>query len=52
MRKELIAAAEEIRAAKYAEAEIVFLAGSLVRGEGTATSDLDLVVMYRSLPQA
>lgn len=52
MRKELIAAAEEIRAAKYVEAEIVFLAGSLVRGEGTATSDLDLVVMYRSLPQA
>ena len=47
-----MAAAEQIRAEKYAGAEIIFLAGSLVRGEGTATSDLDLVVMFRSLPRA
>lgn len=52
MRNKLIAAVEEICVEKYTGAEIIFLAGSLVRGEGTATSDLDLVVMFRSLPRA
>ena len=52
MGNDLVATAEAIRAEKYAGAKIIFLAGSLVRGEGTATSDLDLVVMFCSLPQA
>ncbi|MDO8271152.1 MAG: nucleotidyltransferase domain-containing protein [Gammaproteobacteria bacterium] len=37
---------------KYPDADIIFLAGSVIRGEGTKTSDLDLVVIYDSLPNA
>jgi hypothetical protein len=37
---------------RYPEADVVFLAGSVVRGEGTKTSDLDIVVAYESLPNA
>lgn len=37
---------------KYPDANVIFLAGSVVRGEGTKTSDLDLVVLYESLPNA
>jgi hypothetical protein len=48
----LIAAAENIWKQRYPEAKVIFLAGSLVRGEGTSTSDLDLVVVYECLPQA
>ena len=49
---DLIAAAADIRDEKYPESRVIFLAGSLVRGEGTETSDLDLVVVYEALPQA
>ena len=49
---ELIAATSEIRAERYPRSDVVFLAGSLVRGEGTATSDLDLVVVFKRLPKA
>lgn len=52
MRDALVAAAQEIHAERYAGAEVVFLAGSLMRGEGTATSDLDLVVVFPQLPAA
>ena len=31
---------------RYPQVKVVFLAGSLVRGEGTSTSDLDLVVVF------
>jgi hypothetical protein len=31
---------------------VIFLAGSIVRGEGTATSDLDLIVVYEKLEPA
>jgi predicted nucleotidyltransferase len=34
---------------RYADADVVFAAGSLVRGEGTPHSDLDLVVVYPRL---
>ena len=30
----------------------IFLAGSLIRGEGTSTSDLDLVVLFEKIPRA
>lgn len=33
-------------------ASVIFLAGSLVRGEGTSYSDLDLVVIFDKLPNA
>jgi hypothetical protein len=52
MLDELRRITETIRNNRYPEAEVVFLAGSLVRGEGTSTSDLDLVVVFDRLPCA
>ena len=52
MHDELIAAASTIRKERYPDADVVLLAGSLIRGEGTATSDLDLVVLFDQLPGA
>jgi len=49
---ELIEITKEILWAKYPAAEFAFLAGSIVRGEGTAFSDLDIVVIYKELPNA
>ena len=49
---ELIATANAIRRERYADAEVVFLAGSLTRGEGTSMSDLDLVVVFKEIPNA
>ncbi|HEX4824188.1 MAG TPA: nucleotidyltransferase domain-containing protein [Candidatus Polarisedimenticolaceae bacterium] len=43
---------DEIRLKQYPDADVVFAAGSIVRGEGTAFSDLDLVVVYPQVPQA
>ena len=47
---ELEAIVEAVMQEKYPEADVVFLAGSVVRGEATKTSDLDLVVIYKKLP--
>lgn len=41
-----------IRQSRFPEATTIFLAGSLVRGEGTSTSDLDMVVLYEHLSSA
>lgn len=49
---ELIEITGEILRAKYASAEFAFLSGSFVRGEATAFSDLDIVVVYKQLPNA
>jgi hypothetical protein len=49
---ELIAATKAIHSRRYADAEVIFLAGSLIRGDGTSTSDLDLVVVFKALPNA
>lgn len=49
---QLIEITKEILQVKYPAAEFAFLAGSIVRGEGTAFSDLDIVVVYRDLPNA
>ena len=46
---EIVAVATAIRGERYAECSALFLAGSLVRGEGTAHSDLDLVVIFPAL---
>lgn len=43
---EVLAAARAIVAARYPDAAFALVAGSLMRGEGTAHSDLDLIVMY------
>jgi predicted nucleotidyltransferase len=37
---------------KFPEAKVIFLAGSVVRGEGTAYSDLDLVVVFEKIKTA
>ena len=38
--------------AKYPRAKVIFLAGSVMRGEGTEFSDLDLVVVFDELENA
>lgn len=43
---------EDLRRLRFPEAVAVFLAGSVMRGQGTETSDLDVVVLYPSLPSA
>jgi predicted nucleotidyltransferase len=49
---ELIKITNELKSAKFPDAQVIFLAGSYVRGEGTPASDLDLVVLYNNLPNA
>jgi predicted nucleotidyltransferase len=49
---EPIEAARGIFRERYEGARILFLAGSVVRGDGTPTSDLDIVVVYERLPNA
>ena len=49
MDERIIDVANAIRADRYQDADVVFVAGSIVRGEGTAFSDLDLVVVYGQL---
>lgn len=52
MRDNITEIARTIRTQRYPDAMVVFAAGSIVRGDGTAFSDLDLVVAYASLPNA
>ena len=44
--------ASAIRSERYSEAIACFAAGSILRGERTAYSDIDLVVVFTSLPRA
>lgn len=52
MTKPILDVATAVRAARYRDAAATFAAGSIVRGEGTSFSDLDLVVVYAQLPRA
>lgn len=52
MRDKLVKITEELKAIRFPDAQVVFLAGSIIRGEGTPFSDLDLVVLYQHLPSA
>jgi hypothetical protein len=52
LKKPIVAVANAIWNQRYSDALVVFAAGSFVRGEATAFSDLDLVVVYESLPNA
>ena len=52
MRDEPIAIATKIQQDRYPNADVIFLAGSVIRGENTATSDLDLVVIFQQIPAA
>lgn len=49
---DLIETTKEILQEKYVDAEFAFLSGSFVRGEATAFSDLDVVVIFEDLPNA
>lgn len=49
---EILKLAGEVVAARYPDADSAFVAGSFMRGEGSASSDIDLVVLYSSLVQA
>src|SRR5215204_7040078 len=37
---------------RYSGARVLFLGGSVIRGEATPASDLDVVVVYERLPNA
>lgn len=50
--KGLTQIAVRVHAERYPGAALAFLAGSHVRGEATATSDLDIVVIFDHLPCA
>ena len=52
MGEHIIDVANSIHADRYKDAAAIFAAGSIVRGEGTPFSDLDLVVVYAQLPHA
>jgi predicted nucleotidyltransferase len=52
MIEDVVAITRTIHAERFPDARVIFLAGSIVRGEGTSTSDLDLVVVYENLPCA
>ncbi|HEY7181169.1 MAG TPA: nucleotidyltransferase domain-containing protein [Blastocatellia bacterium] len=49
---DLIKITNQILDDRYQDADVIFLAGSLLRGEGTPYSDLDLVVIFKRLPHA
>lgn len=43
---------KKIVGAKFPGCQVAFCAGSIIRGEGTATSDIDLVVVFPQLDKA
>src|SRR5262245_58479268 len=50
--EDLIRVTRQIFDDRYPTANVILLAGSLLRGEGTPYSDLDLVVIFDQLPHA
>lgn len=50
--KQAVAISRKIIEIKYPEAQVAFCAGSIVRGEGTATSDIDLVIIFSDVKSA
>src|SRR5262245_20847658 len=48
--EDLIKITKQILDDRYPDADVIFLAGSLLRGEGTPYSDLDLIVIFEQLP--
>jgi predicted nucleotidyltransferase len=49
---EVLALSTEILASRHPSADAAFVAGSFLRGQGTPTSDIDLVVLHPALPNA
>lgn len=52
MNKDPVETSKAIYAERYPESEVIFLSGSVIRGESTPMSDLDLVVVFRKLENA
>jgi predicted nucleotidyltransferase len=52
MRDRILDIARELCADRFKGAAVAFAAGSIVRGDGTAFSDLDLVVVFERLDRA
>lgn len=52
MSSRILEVARRVHRDRFADADVVLAAGSIVRGEGTPTSDLDLVVLYERLDHA
>jgi predicted nucleotidyltransferase len=50
--QEILELAAEILTARYPGADAAFVAGSFMRGQGSPTSDIDLVVLHPSLTHA
>ncbi|PDT04545.1 MULTISPECIES: nucleotidyltransferase domain-containing protein [unclassified Rhizobium] len=50
--EQALAVARRALASRYAGAAFAYVSGSIMRGEGTAFSDIDLVVMFPSLERA
>lgn len=50
--KRALAAAENLLANRFAGAALAFVAGSIMRGQGTTASDIDLVIVFPSLDRA
>lgn len=48
----LVTTTKAIHAERYSGSEVIFLSGSIIRGESTSTSDLDLAVIFRRLENA
>lgn len=51
-RIDALEAARRLQQTRYAGARVLFLAGSVMRGEATPASDLDIVVVFDHLPNA
>jgi predicted nucleotidyltransferase len=51
-RESAIDAARKVARTRYPDAVLLLVAGSIVRGEGTPHSDLDLVVVYPKIEAA
>jgi hypothetical protein len=52
MLPDILRKAREVHVERYSKAAVLFAAGSFVRGEATSYSDLDLVVVFNSVPNA
>ena len=52
MRSEPAQVTQKLFDNRYSDASLIFLAGSIIRGEATPFSDLDLVVIFDQLPAA
>ncbi len=49
---EIVILAADVLATRYPHANAAFVAGSFVRGEASSTSDIDLVILFPTLPYA